>query len=76
MNITRQFLIKSLQAATLGIPASTNIQAETKIIDVPRTEVETYKVASGDNLYIYRFDSPGHDPKTDQTPCGHLLFRW
>jgi arylsulfatase A len=35
---------------------------------------EVYKQASGDDLWIYRFDPPGHDPVKDQRPAAVFFF--
>lgn len=35
---------------------------------------EVYKQASGDKLWIYRFDPPGHDPQTDERPAVVFFF--
>lgn len=35
---------------------------------------EVYKKASGDDLWIYRFDPEGHDPKQDKRPAVVFFF--
>jgi acetyl esterase/lipase len=35
---------------------------------------EVYKRASGDDLWIYRFDPAGHDPKNDKRPAAVFFF--
>lgn len=35
---------------------------------------EVYKKASGDDLWIYRFDPEGHDPKKDKRPAVVFFF--
>jgi acetyl esterase len=35
---------------------------------------EIYKNASGDDLWIYRFDPPGHEPATDTRPAAVFFF--
>ena len=35
---------------------------------------EVYKTASGDDLWIYRFDPEGHEPKTDKRPAAVFFF--
>ncbi len=35
---------------------------------------EVYKRASGDDLWIYRFDPPGHDPSVDSRPAVVFFF--
>ncbi|MEM7560804.1 MAG: alpha/beta hydrolase fold domain-containing protein, partial [Planctomycetota bacterium] len=35
---------------------------------------EVYKKASGDDLWIYRFDPEGHDPKEDKRPAAVFFF--
>lgn len=48
--------------------------AETELIPMEGAEVEVYKKASGDDLRIYRFDPPGHDPEKDQRPAIVFFF--
>ena len=35
---------------------------------------EVYKHASGDDLWIYRFEPEGHDPSADQRPAAVFFF--
>lgn len=49
-------------------------QAETKKMDFAGATAEVYKKASGDDLYIYRFDPEGHNPKTDKRPAVVFFF--
>ena len=59
-------------AALLVFP--TILMAETKLVPIKGAEVEVYKQASGDDLRIYRFDPPGHDPETDKRPAIVFFF--
>jgi acetyl esterase len=40
----------------------------------PEVTAEVYKHASGDDLWIYRFDPPGHDPARDRRPAVVFFF--
>jgi acetyl esterase len=48
--------------------------AKTKKEDLPGATAEIYKKASGDDLYIYRFDPEGHDPSEDKRPAVVFFF--
>lgn len=50
------------------------LQAETELVPVAGAEVEVYKKASGDDLRIYRFDPPGHNPAIDSRPAIVFFF--
>lgn len=64
-------LIAILLTAILATPV---VWAETKKIDITGTTAEVYKKASGDDLWIYRFDPEGHDPAKDQRPAVVFFF--
>ncbi|MDA9260383.1 alpha/beta hydrolase [Puniceicoccaceae bacterium] len=53
---------------------SISATAKTKIVDFPGATTEVYKEASGDDLYIYRFDPDGHDPAKDKRPAVVFFF--
>ncbi len=59
---------------TLLIASFSLAQAESKPLNMPGATVEVYKHASDDDLRIYRFDPPGHDPKTDKSPAIVFFF--
>lgn len=48
--------------------------AETEKVDFPGATKEVYKQASGDDLYIHRFDPEGHDPEVDKRPAVVFFF--
>lgn len=48
--------------------------AKTEKANLPGAVAEIYKKASGDDLYIYRFDPEGHDPSTDKCPAVVFFF--
>lgn len=62
----------SILLATLTLPAL--LFAETELVPMKGAEVEVYKKASGDDLRIYRFDPPGHDPQKDKRPAIVFFF--
>jgi acetyl esterase len=43
-------------------------------VSMPGSIVETYKVASGDELKLYIFNPEGHNPKKDQRPAIVFFF--
>ena len=47
---------------------------ETKKENIEGTTAEVYKKASGDDLWIYRFDPPNHDSKKDKRPAAVFFF--
>ncbi len=49
-------------------------QAKTKQVDFPGATAEVYKQASGDDLYIYRFEPEAHDPDEDKRPAVVFFF--
>lgn len=48
--------------------------AKTEQLDLQGATAEVYKHASGDDLYIYRFDPKGHDPSQDERPAVVFFF--
>ena len=48
--------------------------AKTQKVDFPGATAEVYKHASGDDLYIYRFDPEAHDPEVDKRPAVVFFF--
>jgi acetyl esterase/lipase len=51
------------------------LRAETTQEDFgPDVTAAIYKHASGDDLWIYRFDPAGHNPKTDRCPAVVFFF--
>lgn len=52
----------------------TPLLAETTPANLPGAEVDVYKTASGDDLRLYRFDPPDHDPKTESRPAIVFFF--
>ena len=60
-----------LLAAFLASPLTAETTREDLGADVT---AEVYKKASGDDLWIYRFDPPGHDPAKDQRPAAVFFF--
>ncbi|MEX2578633.1 MAG: hypothetical protein WD342_06210 [Verrucomicrobiales bacterium] len=58
--MSRISLVPLVAAAVIQTP----LLAETTPASLPGAEVDVYKTASGDDLRLYRFDPPGHDPKT------------
>ncbi len=56
----------------IAVPAL--LSAETELVPMKGAEVEVYKKASGDDLRIYRFDPPGHDPEKDERPAIVFFF--
>lgn len=66
-----QRLLAMLAALVCALPAF----AETEKVDFGGAAVaEVYKQASGDALWIYRFEPTGHDPQTDQRPAAVFFF--
>lgn len=68
--------MKKLPIALLSLIllAASSGLSETELIKMPGAEVEVYKKASGDDLRIYRFDPPGHNPETDSRPAIVFFF--
>lgn len=48
--------------------------AETKKLALDGARAEVYKHASGDDLYAYVFEPPGHQPATDRRPAIVFFF--
>jgi acetyl esterase len=48
--------------------------AKTEKLDLPGSRAETYKNASGDDLYLYIFEPKGHDAAKDQRPAIVFFF--
>ena len=48
--------------------------AKTEKLDLAGAVTEVYKTASGDDLYLYRFNPAGHDPKTAKRPAIVFFF--
>lgn len=48
--------------------------AQTELLEMPGAEIEVFKKASDDELRIYRFDPPNHDPETSKSPALVLFF--
>jgi len=48
--------------------------AETNKVAMEGATAEVYKHASGDDLWIYRFEPQAHDPQTDQRPAVVFYF--
>jgi len=49
-------------------------RAEPARVTIPGAKVETYKVASGDELKLYILNPKGHDPKRDKRPAIVFFF--
>ena len=47
---------------------------KTARMNFPGAKAEVYKKASGDDLWIYRFDPEGHDPAKDRRPAVVFFF--
>ena len=60
-----------LLAAIIAVPA---FAKTTKHDFKGDATAEVYKKASGDDLWIYRFDPNGHDPKKDKRPAVVFFF--
>ncbi|MDF1752725.1 MAG: alpha/beta hydrolase [Verrucomicrobiales bacterium] len=58
---------------SLTLPLVTT-QAETTALKISGAVAEVYKKASGDDLYIYRFDPADHDPAKDKRPAVVFFF--
>ncbi|MGJ8644421.1 MAG: alpha/beta hydrolase [Luteolibacter sp.] len=54
--------------------AAKQASAETKKVNLTGATAEIYKMASGDDLYIYRFDPEGHDSSVDKRPAVVFFF--
>ena len=67
-----KFSMRSLAIALLLSIAPGNANAQK--VELPGTTAEVYKKASGSDLYIYRFDPAGHDPKTEKRPAVVFFF--
>ncbi len=65
----RIFAVLALFAITVG-----SALAEAPKLSFDGAVAEVYKKASGDDLYIYRFDPEGHDPAADQRPAVVFFF--
>ena len=48
--------------------------AKTSKMNFEGAHAEVYKKASGDDLWIYRFDPEGHDPAKDKRPAVVFFF--
>lgn len=53
---------------------ATPAMAKTQQVAMPGATAEIYKTASGDDLFIYRFDPEGHDPAKDKRPAVVFFF--
>ena len=71
-------MLSTLSRAALVVLATVLAQpvhAETLREDLGAdVAAEVYKQASGDDLWIYRFDPAGHDPATDRRPAAVFFF--
>lgn len=59
-------------AAAIGLTCSA--MGEPAKVNIPGAKVETYKVASGDELKLYIFNPKGHSPKKDKRPAIVFFF--
>lgn len=73
MKISRLIQLSILTFAFAGLPGS-NASAATSKLDFPDATAEIYKKASGDDLWIYRFEPSGHDASKDKRPAVVFFF--
>lgn len=66
--------MKSLILSTTSFVMAIAALAETEKLDFDGATTEVYKKASGDDLWIYRFDPEGHDPASDKRPAVVFFF--
>lgn len=71
----RQYsLMKSLLLSAALVVSAVTAFAETEKLDFEGATAEVYKKASGDDLWIYRFDPEGHDPANEKRPAIVFFF--
>lgn len=66
--------MKTFSTLFIALTFSPLLRAETSKMNFKGAVAEVYKKASGDDLWIYRFDPPGHDPQKDKRPAVVFFF--
>lgn len=75
MKLCKTRTLPILFAVVLAGTTPASLRGETARVDLgPDATPEVYKHASGDDLWIYRFDPAGHDPARDTRPAAVFFF--
>ena len=66
--------MKRIAILAASAAAAVNLAAEPAKVNIQGAKVETYKVASGDEMKLYILNPKGHNPKRDKRPAIVFFF--